>query len=65
MTHIKILQRKNPFKKHTNVSINQIYELRGRLIRKLKVWSGNSTRTIKNHTWYGKSKQAIKKYIIK
>ncbi len=33
------IRTKWPYKKHTHASINKIYEIRGRLNRKLRVWT--------------------------
>jgi hypothetical protein len=38
----KALRTKWPYKKHTHASVQQIYEVRGRIRRKLKVWNGNT-----------------------
>jgi hypothetical protein len=34
------VRTKWPYKKHTHASVNQMYEMRGRISRKIKLWAG-------------------------
>jgi len=55
----KALRTKWPYKKHTHAWTQQIYEARGHVGRKLKVWNGN---TAPRHlTQYNASKRIAKR----
>jgi hypothetical protein len=55
------IRTKWPYKKHTHASVNQIYELRGRISRKIKVWLGGSRLGTPSLVQYLASKRIAKR----
>jgi hypothetical protein len=54
------LRMKWPFKKHTHSSIDSIYELRGHLKRRIKLWVNKYTHGTRL-TLYNKSRRTAKR----
>jgi hypothetical protein len=51
----KTLRTKWPYKKHTHASINKMYEMRGRVGRKIRIWTtetGYKTPALKQYSAY-------------
>jgi len=59
--YIKTMRKKWAFKKHTHASINQVYEVRGRTRRKIKVFIGDNTNKSAALAQYKASKRIAKR----
>ena len=59
--YTKTMRTKWAFKKHTHASINQIYELRGRLSKKLKIWTHGDTQRTSNLSQYNTYRRIAKR----
>jgi hypothetical protein len=49
------------YKKHTHASVNQIYELRGHISRKIKLWVGGGILRTSSLAQYKTSKRITKR----
>jgi len=57
----RAIRTKWVFKKHTHASVNQIYELRGRISRKIKLWVGGGRQITPSLAQYRTSKRITKR----
>lgn len=57
----KTIRTKWPYKKHTHASVNKIYELRGRVSKKIKVWLNRSRLGTPSLVQYMASKRIAKR----
>jgi proteasome assembly chaperone (PAC2) family protein len=55
------LRKKWVYKKHIHASINQIYEIRGRLNRKIKLWVGGGRQRTPALAQYRVGKRMVKR----
>lgn len=55
------IRTKWPYKKHTHASVNQMYEMRGRISRKIKLWVGGDKLRTPSLAQYKVSKRIAKR----
>lgn len=55
------IRTKWPYKKHTHASINKVYELRGHVSKKIKVWLGGIKLSTPSLVQYMASKRIAKR----
>jgi len=57
----RAIRTKWPYKKHIHASVNQIYELRGRISRKIKLWGDGGRQRTPSLAQYKTSKRITKR----